>query len=81
MKSMLLKRAFCISLVCAIGWTAAVFSQVPGDGNKKVNSILNLQKPGIDLKKMSLLDPERFTMKQQYIMKWSHRFLHWQAEL
>ena len=67
------------------GWTVSVYSQVPGDGTNgfqnvfsvPVNSdnagksLLSIQKPGINLKKMSLLDPERFTMKQSYMMNFS----------
>jgi hypothetical protein len=71
MRSMLLKRVICLSLVITIGWSVSLYSQVPGDNVNKVNSVLGIQKPGINLKKMSLLDPERFTMKQQYMMNFS----------
>lgn len=85
MQSMFLKRTACLSLVLMTGWAVCLYSQVPGDGTDGVKnifsvpvngdntgkSVLSIQKPGINLKKMSLLDPERFTMKQQYIMNFS----------
>jgi hypothetical protein len=85
MQSKFSKSVACLSLALMTGWAVCVYSQVPGDGangmqnvlsvpvssNNTGQSVLSIQKPGINLKKMSLLDPERFTMKQSYMMNFS----------
>jgi hypothetical protein len=71
MQSMLLKRAVCLSLVVAAGWSVSAYSQTPGNGANSGVSVLSIPKPGINLKKMSLLDPERFSMHSEYMMNFS----------
>jgi len=68
---MLLKGAVCLSLVFMAGWSVNAYSQIPGDSANTGISGLSIPKPGINLKKMSLLDPERFTMHSQYMMNFS----------
>ena len=50
----------------------SVYSQPVSQPKSTVRSILQLpKKPSLDLSKVSLLDPARFTMKNQYMMSFS----------
>ncbi len=49
----------------------AASAQVPDGVGNSSKSIFNVQKPSMDPRSMSLLDPERFSMKQTYMMNFS----------
>ena len=53
-------------------FAVSVYSQPVSQPKSTVRSILQLpKKPSLDLSKVSLLDPARFTMKNQYMMSFS----------
>ena len=71
-------RSIGVKLIVACVTVAVILCAVPAWSqplavkNTGGNSILQLPfKPSLDLKKISLLDPKRFTMKHQYMMNFS----------
>lgn len=53
------------------GWTSLALAQTSVPAATPSKTILQNVKPQISLKNLSLLDPERFSMKQQYLMSFS----------
>ena len=65
-----LHAVFCASFLLA-GWTSLSDAQASVTAANPSKTILQNVKPAISLKSMSLLDPERFSMHQQYMMSFS----------
>lgn len=66
----LLTAVLCALLIAGVSGVAAAQPTIDNNGNG--SSIFKVPvKPDLSLKKMSLLDPERFTMKHQYSMSFS----------
>lgn len=62
----------CLSVVLLVAGVIPAFSQPYAQPEKSGLSILKLPgKPGLNLRKLSLLDPDRFTMNHQYMMSFS----------
>ncbi len=65
---MLSGKTFIYSLLVLlfVGFVFNVYAE-PSDGK----SVFQIRNPQVNLRSMSLLDPERFTMKQQTVMSYS----------
>ena len=70
MRDAILHTILCVSFLIA-GWTSLAHAQTSAPAATPSKTILQVGKPDFNLMKMSLLDPERFSMNQQYIMSFS----------
>lgn len=66
-----LKKLICLSVLTMWGIVFNLHAQSTGLGDTSSKTILKVQKPALNTKSLSLLDPERFSMKQNYIMNFS----------
>jgi hypothetical protein len=53
------------------GYALGVQAQTTGTGPASSKTVFNVQKPTLNPRSMSLLDPDRFSMKQSYIANFS----------
>ena len=60
-----------IVLILVSGFMFCGYSQTNMSNNNRGSIFSTIKKPEINLRSMSLLDPSRFTMRQQYIMDFS----------
>jgi hypothetical protein len=65
------KKAACLAMVLIAGGVFGVQAQTTGSNPASSKSVFNIQKPTISPQSMSLLDPNRFSMKQSYIASFS----------
>ncbi len=67
-----MRTAFKVSLIVLLAavWSLAAFAQGAGNENSGT-SIFQMQKPNVNLRSMSLLDPSRFTMHQESVFSYS----------
>ena len=71
LRDRILITVLCLIAVLVMVGVIPAFSQPYATSEKSGESILQIKKPGLNLRKMSLLDPERFTMNHQYMMSFS----------
>ena len=60
-----------IVMILFTGFASNGYTQTIMSSDKGKTIFQSGKKPGIDLKSLSLLDPERFSMKNQYMMSFS----------
>ena len=62
-----MKKAACLAMAVMAGCALGVQAQTTGANPASSKTVFNIQKPTISPRSMSLLDPDRFSMKQSYI--------------
>lgn len=61
----------CLASVLLLAGTVAASAQNLGLGDNSSKTVFNVQKPELNPRSLSLLDPERFSMKHSYMMNFS----------
>lgn len=64
-------RSFVSIMVSAFIVVTVTSNNVSAQGQYNTPNVFNMPKPAVNLKSMSLLDPDRFTMRQQSIVSYS----------
>ncbi len=70
-RSVIVRMMWGVACVLPLIFASAAYGDSNGDLQNPSKSILTLGQKDMNLRSMSLLDPERFTMKQQYYMGFS----------
>jgi hypothetical protein len=71
MRFLYLKGIILLAVVLTVVGAVTVSAQTNGIAGNSSKSIFNVKKPEIDPRSLSLLDPDRFSMKQSYMVNFS----------
>lgn len=66
-----LKKLGCLAMVVMAGYASGVQAQTTGMNPASSKTVFNVQKPAMNPRSLSLLDPDRFSMKQSYLANFS----------